>query len=416
MLLCSLALLGPREPALLAQETASDGADVVAQTPDKPSGNEGAEGTGGGTREERREAPRTKRKVHVNVSPVRAKISPTIEISLPSGNLSEHFEQSFNRLDMSFNLDYNFFDDSLKAGVAFAHQFKHLTPSIGFSENLDFENLVTPRIVGSKVVLAPTDKYISREKAVDLNLAYSFAKNLSATETFIVSDVYRGSLSSGTILDEGTDLTERIGLVYNSVEVRESERRVKFQGTYASSLLDFRYRNSFSNPISIGTQNSLLSHVIFGHGWNLQARLSANSPVKVFDKEKVGYYSLGGFDTIRGYPHGSLHAFRFAHLGTTWEREILREKELKFKLFRLQAVAHQFNLLFLLDGLALQDQLDVSSPVVFHSSLGAGFSFLVTGKEGGHLHVDLSLAQPLESGYSPVFYFRSSIFSFERKV
>ena len=284
------------------------------------------------------------------MNPVRAKISLTVDISLPSGNLSEHFEHSFNRLDMSFNL------------------------------------------------------------------AYNFAKNLSVTETFIVADVFRGSLSSGTILDEGTDLTERIGLVYNSVEVRESDRKMKFQGTYASSLLDFRYRNRFSDPISIGTQNSILSHVIFGRGWNLQARLSANSPIRVFDREKVGYYSLGGFDTIRGYPHGSLHAFRFAHLGTTWEREILREKELKFKLFRLQAVAHQFNLLFLLDGLALQDQLDLGSPVFFHSSLGAGFSFLITGKEGGHLHVDLSLAQPLESGYFPVFYFRSSLFSFEKKI
>ena len=416
ILISSLALLGLQGQTLLAQETASDGAGVEAQTPDAPSGNEGVEGTGGGTREEPREAKRTKRKLHINVSPERARVSPTVEISLPGGNLSEYFEHSFNRLDMSFNLDYNFFDDSLIVGVAFARQFKRLTPSVGFSEDLDFENFVTPKIAGSKVVLAPTDEYISREKSADFNLAFNLAKNFSLVETFVLSDVFRGSLSSGAILDAGTDLTERIGLVYNSVEVSGSERRVRLQGNHVSSLLDFRYRDGFFHPIDIATRNSILSHVIFGHGWTMQAHHSANSPIEVYDKEKVEYYSLGGFDTIRGYPHGTLHAFRFALAGTTWEREILRDKEVKLRLFGHQAAARQFNLLFLLDGLALQDQLGIGSPVVYHSSLGAGFSFLITGKQGGHLRTEVYLDQALEQGYSPVFYFRSSIFNFEKKA
>ena len=232
----------------------------------------------------------------------------------------------------------------------------------------------------------------------------------------MLSDVFRGSLSSGAILDAGTDLTERIGLVYNSVEVSESERRVRLQGNHVSSLLDFRYRDGFYHPIDIATRNSILSHVIFGHGWTMQAHLSANSPIEVYDKEKVEYYSLGGFDTIRGYPHGTLHAFRFALAGTTWEREILRDQEVKLRMFGHQAAARQFNLLFLLDGLALQDQLGIGSPVVYHSSLGAGFSFLITGKQGGHLRTEVYLDQALEQGYSPVFYFRSSIFNFEKKA
>ena len=60
ILVSALVILWLRGQTLFAQETASDGAGVEVQTPDEPSGNGEAEGTGGGTREEPRR-PRGRR-------------------------------------------------------------------------------------------------------------------------------------------------------------------------------------------------------------------------------------------------------------------------------------------------------------------------------------------------------------------
>ena len=148
----------------------------------------------------------------------------------------------------------------------------------------------------------------------------------------------------------------------------------------------------------------------------IEEKLSVNYPIKIYDKEKVNYYQLGGFDNIRGYGQGAINAIRFLLLSTNLEGIILRDKEIQFKKSKRNTTIHQFALLFLLDGLLEQDRLNIHSPVHVHSSLGAGFSFLITREEKKHLKVAVYAAQPLEGGFSPVIYMRSTLFNFESKI
>jgi len=364
---------------------------------------------------EESEATPEKKDVPIYVNPVHS-ISPTVEISFPSGNFYMHFEQNFNILEMVFDFNYNFFDDSLDSSVSFVYPFGRFIPSIGFSGNLDFENIIAPRIVGSDVYLVPTDKYVSRVRSVDLNLSYNVLNNFYLTNSFIISDIFHVSLTTGTVLDEGVDLTERVGFIYNTLGVKELSKRIEVEGFYFRSLFGFRYRNSFSNPLSIDNHNVSLLHTNIHNRLFIEEKLSINYPIKIYDKEKVSYYQLGGFDNIRGYGKVAINSIRFLLLSTNLEREILRDKEIQFKKSERHTTIHQFTLLFLLDGLFEQDRLNIHSPVHLHSSLGAGFSFLITREGKKHLKVAVYAAQPLESGFSPVIYMRSTLLNFESKI
>ena len=360
---------------------------------------------------EESEATPEKKDVPIYVDPVQS-ITPTVEISFPDSIFYMHFEQNFNILEMVFNFNYNFFDDSLESKVSFAYPFRRFIPSIGFSGDLDFENVIAPRIVGGEVYLAPTDKYASRVRSIDLDLGYNVLENFYLTNFFIISDIYRVSLTTGTVIDKGVDLTERMGFIYNTLGVKELPKKIEVEGFYFRSLFSFRYRNSFSNPLSIDNHNVSMLHTNIRDRLFLEGKLSLNYPIKVYDKGKLNYYQLGGFDNIRGYGQGAINAVWFLLLGTNLELEILRDREIQIRKSEPKTTIHQFTLLFLLDGLFEQDRLNIHSPLHFHSSLGAGFSFLITRYEKKHLKVAVYAAQPLERGFYPVIYMRSTLFNF----
>jgi hypothetical protein len=361
---------------------------------------------------EESEATPEKKVIPIYVDPVQS-ITPTVDISFPSGIFYMHFEQNFDILEMVFNFNYNFFNDSLESRVSFAYPFRRFIPSVGFSGDLDFENVIAPRIVGGDVYLAPTDKYVSRVRSVDLNLGYNVLENFYLTNFFIISDIYRVSLTTGTVLDKGVDLTERVGFIYNTLGVKELPKKIEVEGFYFRSLFSFRYRNSFNNPLSIDNHNVSLLNTNIRDRLFIEGKLSLNYPIKVYDKEKLNYYQLGGFDNIRGYGQGAINGVWFLLLGTNLELEILRDREIQIRKSKRNTTIHQFTLLFLSDGLFEQDRLNIHSPLYFHSSLGGGFSFLITRDEKKHLKVAVYAAQPLERGFSPIIYMRSTLFNFE---
>jgi hypothetical protein len=103
-------------------------------------------------------------KMEVNVTDVSARLSPTFEFELPSGNVYERFAERFNHMAMTFGLNYNFLDNQIEGDVEFAYPIRRWTPAVTFFLDPDFENDVTPQLQGDTVVILPTDKYIWRER------------------------------------------------------------------------------------------------------------------------------------------------------------------------------------------------------------------------------------------------------------
>jgi len=352
----------------------------------------------------------------IKVKEISANVSPKIELSLPGGSIYEHFVENFNYLEMTFNLNYNFLDNSIGGDVSFAYPYKWLKPGLTFSDAVDFENYFAPKILGNDVYILPTDKYISRERGIELSTRFDILSNMHLTTAFLVSDIFKGDLSENNILDEGTDLIQKLSVEYNTIQPKGKVRRLAFEGLYASSVFTSRFRNRFSNPVSIDSENKLLFHSEILSPWSIEEKASVNIPVKIWMKEIVGFYTLGGFDSIRGYADNSINSFRFLLISNNLKRNIFPDKEVKFKLSKLRVYLHQFTLFFLLDELLTQDRLSIHAPLESYTSIGSGVSFVMSGKGRGHFHTELYLAQPLKNKLPPVIYFKTSLFSFEKKM
>jgi hypothetical protein len=356
------------------------------------------------------------KKLDVKVTKINAQISPQLELTLPSGNVYEHFVEDFNNLRIIFDLNYNFLNNSIGGDLTFKYPIKRFEPGIKFFLDLDFENFFYPQLEGGEFTILPTEKYISRRRGLELSLSYNMFRNFYVIPAFLINDSFRGSLTTSSVIEEGTDLTARTSFVYDSLRAKDPDKRLAFEGIYYRSVFDARFRNSFDNPVSIDNVNNFLFRFNFWDRWYLGEKVNLSYPIKIWNRDLGSFYSLGGFDSIRGYEFRSINAFRFIHLSTNLEVEILRDKELKFKVGKLQTRMHQYRVFLLLDELLTQESLSLGSRVNFFSSIGTGFSFVLSGKKKGHFKIETYIAQPLEKGGSPLLYFRTSLYKLEKKL
>jgi hypothetical protein len=147
-----------------------------------------------------------------------------------------------------------------------------------------------------------------------------------------VTDVFKGSLTEDRILDEGTDYDIQLGVVYHTLGAKNPEKILSFEGLYLSTMFDTAFRGSLSNLKALINSNNLLFIFGMGKSWALEEKLILSYPIYTWNREIVSFYSLGGFDSIRGYEHRSINAFSFLLLSSTIEKDIFKESELKFLL------------------------------------------------------------------------------------
>lgn len=349
-------------------------------------------------------------KLNVEITKVRARISPRFEFQLPGGHISEHFVEHFNNLEIRFNLGYAIIDNSLKSDLTFAYLLNGFTPFVTFSGGIDFENYIAPRIEEERLVLTPTERFISRERKIETGIKYTPFQHFSVNPSFIVLDTFKGSLSESLVLDDGVDLISRMRFVYDSVLSLEPGETGDYRGVYFDSVFDLRHRTNFRSPVSIENRNVLQFYFHLFRTWSIEEKLELSYPIKIWDSELAGVYTLGGFDSIRGYALDSINALRFFLLTTNAEHEIFKEKKLPIRLFKKKIRFHRFRVLFLFDTLFCQEELSFYSRVKPYASTGGGFSLDLSGKKESFLTIRLYAAQRLEKEFAPIVYFKTSLF------
>jgi hypothetical protein len=270
-----------------------------------------------------------KQKVDVRVTELQARVSPQLEIVLPTGNINQHFVTYFNNLEMTFNLSFSVMGNTLGGDIRFAYPINSISPYIFFYQKLDFENYIAPAFDGKELTFVPTDKYIARNRGLNLGLNYKIINNFYIMPSFVVNETFKGSLTENKVLEEGVDLIPQISFVYDSVEVEDTNTDPIFSGIYYNTTFSIRYRNAFHTPVDAENKNLFLLHHNLKRIWFFGERVTLNYPIKSWEKELIKFYSLGGIESIRGYEEYSIDSFRFFLLSSNVAREILQDKELR---------------------------------------------------------------------------------------
>jgi len=352
----------------------------------------------------------------VTLSTLEAKISPHFEFTLPSGNISERIEQQFNNLHSVFSLNFNFLDSSIDADVAFSYPLGFFVPGIHFFQNVDLENLVAPQFQDWELVLLPTEKFVSRNRGIGLAFIFNVTPIFSITPEFLMNDTFKGSFTTDLILDEGIDWIARLSFVIDSAKSRPAGAPEPKHSVVFSSVFNTRFRNVLTNPVSIDHTNVLRTNHQIGDRLFLTESIGFNYPIYIWNRDITTYYSLGGFNTIRGYSYGSIAAFRYLLNRFDLGARVLPNAQIKLKLKKRRATIGDYRVFFIFDGLLTQDHLSWDSELNVYGGCGAGFAFLISGEKQYQIKVSTYVVQPIEPGRLPIFYFQTSFFNFEKQI
>ena len=354
--------------------------------------------------------------VDVRVTELRARVSPQLEVVLPSGNFYAHFVTNFNNLEIAFNLSFSVLGNTLGGDLGVSYPIKTFTPYVTFFQHIDFENYFAPDISGGEIVLVPTEKYLRRDRGFDLGSRWEAADNFAIRPSVVFDEVFKGDLTKSVVLEEGVDIVPQTSFEYDSLRAEKTETDPVHVGLYIKSNFSLRYRDDFDTPVEADNRNRLSFYHRAGQRWFFDEEATLNYPLKIWRSDLATYYSLGGFETIRGYDEGSIPSLRFFLLSLNVERAIFYGRELRFKLLKNPVKVHQFRLVLLSDTLLSQDRIYGGAPVDFYSGAGGGISFTFSGSGSTHFQFKVCAAQALTGEFAPIVYLRSSLLKYETRI
>jgi hypothetical protein len=207
-----------------------------------------------------------------------------------------------------------------------------------------------------------------------------------------------------------------MSFVLDSTKSRTEGTPVPRHSVVFSSVFNTRFRNVVTNPVSIAHGNILQTNHQLGDRVFITELLGFNYPIFVWNEDISNYYSLGGFDTLRGYPYGSIAAFRYLLNRFDLGAGVFPNAQIKLKLLKREATIHDYRVFFIFDGLLAHDHLSWDSAVNVYGGCGGGLSFLISGEKQQHIKLSTYIVQPIEPGRSPIFYFQTSFYNFEKKI
>jgi hypothetical protein len=310
--------------------------------------------------------------VDVRVTELRARVSPQLEVVLPTGNFYAHFVTNFNILEIAFNLNFSVLGNTLGGDLELSYPVKTFTPYITFFQNLDFENYFAPDVSEGEIVLVPTQEYVRRDRGLDLGLGWEAADNFTIKPSVVFDEVFEGDLTESVVLEEGVDIVPQTSFEYDSLRAEKTETDPVYAGLYFKSNFRLRYRDDFHTPVEADNRNQLSLYHNARQRWYFNEEATLDYPIKIWLSDLATYYSLGGFESIRGYDEGSIPSLRFFLLSLNVERAIFYGKEMKIKLSKRLVRIHQFRLVLLSDTLLSQDRIYGGAPVQFYSGAGGG--------------------------------------------
>jgi hypothetical protein len=166
-----------------------------------------------------------------------------------------------------------------------------------------------------------------------------------------------------------------------------------------------RYREDFQEPVSLDNINRFTHYREFGSGLICAGNANLSYPISVWRRDIATFYTLGGFDTVRGYPKNSIGAFRYLLLSADLEYPLMTRIWADLPEFlTLDLTLTRIRLLALADGLLSQDSLDVRSPIYGFVNVGFGLSFVFVEGKKRHYTLRIYVAQALLQRMKPMFY------------
>ncbi len=382
-----------------------------AQAPGEESEKESSGGEGA-TPAPTRESTRP----NVELSTFRAEVRPDFEVVLPTGAIKQHIPLRFGRFGIDTTLGYAVNGNQLDGDMVFSYRLGRFLFEQRFFQMVDFEDYVDPRFGLGGVDVFSDEEFVVRKRGLEPRISAFVTPDSRVGTALKATDTFEWSLSEEELVDEGLDLRPEVFFIYDNMKAVQPNRALELTGTAGRLSLSERFRNSFTNPVSLELQSRVLFQALIGDEWGIEEHLSFDTLIDVWRDDLARMYQLGGFDSVRGYAPNEIKAVRAGMLSSEVSRRVLRSWDRSFTVRERRRVqVHQHRVFVLNDVAVTQKELNLESKASFHGSAGLGIGTVVSI---GRVHLDVSVAaaQPFDIERLPVAYVRTTLFNFERNL
>lgn len=363
------------------------------------------------------EEPETQERAspRVELSTFRAQVRPELEVILPTGAITQYIPLRVGRFGVDTTLGYAVNGNELDGEMVFSYRLGRVLPELRFFQSVDFEDYVSPGFDTGGVKVFSEEEFVSRRRGTEPRVSVTVLPNTRVGTALAITDVFDWSLTESELVDEGLNLVPEVFLIYDNMKALQPNRNLELEGVAAKLSVSQLFRERFDVPVSAEVESRLLLQFLLGDNWSFKEQFTANSIVEVWREDLLSPYRLGGSGSIRGYLEDEFEAMRVGIASTEFARRVLRSLDTSFAVRERRRVQiHQHRVFLLNDVAVTQRELDLDSEPSFYGSAGVGLGTVVSL---GRIHFDVSVAavQAFDVSRLPVYYFRTTLFNFERR-
>ena len=315
-----------------------------------------------------------------------AEISPAWEIILPTGNIEIRTGDSLGGFNIGFQMRYNFIANTTGGSVEFSYPIWLLLPVLRFYQDIDFEKTADVGTSGNIITLNDADRYISRRRGIESGLFLRPVSWLFFGPALDIRDTYEGSIETAEVLDDSLYLFPAFKLSIGTLTLNDKKEEI-YTGFKMDLNTSWRFKQDFQTPIEWDIRSTLTMMKGLQSDLFWKNRLQTGFPLKIWEKEMGNFYSLGGYDSVRGYRPSSIHVFRYAMLNTELKLPAFFRKDLSLTSRTRGLDFHRFRILLLADVLAGQLEESTESNLHWYAGTSAGASMLISNRTNYHLRL-----------------------------
>ncbi len=341
----------------------------------------------------------------VEIDTIRTSIRPQLELRVPSGEVRQDTTIPVGESRFNVNSVFDLYTGSISGEIRGFRSIGDVTPYLAVGLQLDAEPPLTADVTDGVAGLA-ADETIERDRFAGTGLRWELVPGAVVLSTEVREKLFL----SGETERNTVDLTPEVAWEIEDIRPILPQRTPETVGGLLQVAFTQRTSLDAGSAVDLRWRVSAVLNHRPADMWRWEHRLTATTPLVVWDRERSQPLGLGGFDSVRGVDAGSVPGRRAIVLGNTLSRALgpgapadgNGVQRVRFHSLRAIAVG---------DVAMLQN--DWSLVDVPRVIAGAGLGLASTVSAPGSIHLDVRAyaALPAERSPMPILYLRTSLFA-----
>lgn len=324
--------------------------------------------------------------MNMKVKELHLSITPTFKFVVPDASMYLGLKQMIGDTEVEAETEYNYILNRIRYLIKYTVD---VYVPVGFSlyDNVDFQQVYFE------------SKYIQRTKGLGISAESPlFFSGFKFGEEFKNESSYLARLGDGALPEEGL---ESIFNTWFDVKVKGEESGKEFDKFAMNISFEKAVPHAYSNYNFLFLNTKIASNTRIDEGDNLMMSASTGHLLEAQVVPLWKLYSIGGYDSLIGYPMNGFQGYFLMSGRVKFERHILESINREILWIRLDRLKG-----FVIADCGMAGNVyNIQDSNRYKTGTGLGLTFDFTFRKRTPIRATFAVGQAIDKKYSPVVYF-----------